>query len=62
VGAWPTPEGLADRILAALADTAENGPSEEERGKARKVLDAAGGVGKSVLTNVLTKVLTGEIG
>lgn len=62
VGAWPTPDGLAERIVAALEDAAQNAPTEEERGRARKILDGATGVGKGVLTGVLVKVLSGEIG
>ncbi len=57
-GAWPTPETLADRIVAALEDTAANGESEVERTRAQKILDGAKGVGKGVLTSVLVKVLT----
>ncbi|MDQ1628263.1 MAG: hypothetical protein QOI54_2007 [Actinomycetota bacterium] len=58
VGQWPTRESLADRIIAALEDAAENAPTEEERSGARKFLDGAKGVGKGVLTSVLVKVLT----
>jgi hypothetical protein len=61
VGTWPTPEGLADRIIAALEDTAANAPTEEERSRAQKLLDAAKGVGKGVLTGVLIKVLTQSV-
>jgi hypothetical protein len=58
VGTWPTPDGLADRIITALEETAANAPSEEERSRAQKMLDGAKGVGKGVLTGVLVKVLT----
>jgi hypothetical protein len=62
VGQWPTPENLADRIVAALQDAADNAPSEEERSRAKRLLDGASGVGKGVLTGVLVKVLSGEVG
>jgi hypothetical protein len=62
VGSWPTPDNLADRIIAGLQEAADNAPSEEERSRARKVLDGVGGVGKGVLTGVLVKVLSGEVG
>lgn len=62
VGAWPTPDSLADRIVAALQDAAEHAPTEEERSRARKVLDGVTGVGKGVLTGVLVKALSGEVG
>jgi hypothetical protein len=62
VGSWPTPDNMADRIVAGLQEVAANAPSEEERSRARKVLDGVGGVGKGVLTGVLVKVLSGEVG
>lgn len=62
VGSWPTPDNLADRIVAGLQDAADHAPTEEERGRARKLLDGATGVGKGVLTGVLVKVLSGEVG
>ena len=49
---------LADRIVAALEDTAANGETEVERTRAQKILDGAKGVGKGVLTGALVKVLT----
>jgi hypothetical protein len=58
VGQWPTPEDLADQIITALEDAATNASSEEERSRARKMLDGAKGIGKGVLTGVLIKVLT----
>jgi hypothetical protein len=61
VGTWPTPESLADRIVAALEDTASNGETEEERTRAQKMLDGAKGVGKGVLTGVIVKALSGEL-
>ncbi|WP_433022360.1 hypothetical protein [Kribbella sp. CA-294648] len=36
VGAWPTPDALADRIIAALNDAADNEPDEEKKGKLRR--------------------------
>lgn len=59
VGAWPTPDSLTNRIIAALEDAAANGASEEERTRAQKMLDGAKGVGKGVLTGVMVKVMTG---
>jgi hypothetical protein len=58
VGAWPTPESLADRLIAALEDTAANGEDEEHRSWAKRALEGGKGVGKGVLTSVLVKVLT----
>jgi hypothetical protein len=58
VGQWPTPEGLSNRIVAAIEEVAANASSEDERSRARRVLESVGGVGKGVLTAVLAKVLT----
>jgi hypothetical protein len=58
VGAWPTPENLADRIVAALNDAAESADDPAEKSRLKKAADAVGGVGKGVVTGVLTHVLT----
>jgi hypothetical protein len=58
VGAWPTPEGLADRIIAALNEAADNEPDEVKKGKLRRGAEAVGGVGKGVITDVLAQVIT----
>ncbi len=54
VGQWPTPESLADRIIAALEAQAESEPDPETRSKLKHASD----VGKGVLTGELTRVLT----
>jgi hypothetical protein len=58
VGAWPTPESLADRLIAALEETAANGETDEQRSWAKRALEGGKVVGKGVLTSVLVKVLT----
>ena len=58
VGAWPTPENLADRIVAALQDAADQAQDPDEKTRLKKGAEAVGGVGKSVLTGVLTHVIT----
>lgn len=58
VGAWPTPDALADRIIAALNDAADNEPDEEKKGKLRRGAEAVAGVGKGVLTDVMAQVIT----
>lgn len=58
VGSWPTPENLADRIVAALNEAAEQAPTPDDRTKLKKAAEAVSGVGKGVLTGVLTHVLT----
>jgi hypothetical protein len=58
VGSWPTPDALADRIIAALAEAAEAESDPDTKGRLKRAADAVGGVGKSVLTGVLTHVIT----
>lgn len=58
VGAWPTPESLVDRMIIALQEAAASAESEEERSRLQRAADAVGGVGKGVVTGVVTHVLT----
>jgi hypothetical protein len=62
VGAWPTPESLVDRLLAALAEREANAATEEERGRIRKTIDALASVGREVLTNAAGSALGGALG
>ena len=57
MGAWPTPENLADRIIAALEAEAER--EQDPQRKTR--LQHAADVGKGVLTGVLTTVITQQV-
>ena len=58
VGAWPTPESLAERIVAALNEAAEEEADDEIKGRLKRGAEALSGVGKGVLTGVLTHVIT----
>ena len=58
VGAWPTPESVVDRMITALQDAAENADTPEERSRLQRASEAVGGVGRGVLTGVITHVLT----
>lgn len=57
-GAWPTPESLTDRIIAALNDAADNEPDEAKKGKLRRAAEAVAGVGRDILTDVTAQVIT----
>lgn len=57
VGAWPTAEAFVDRLLAALAQLSEEASTPDERSRARRLLDAFGGVGRDVLVNAAGSVL-----
>lgn len=58
VRAWPTPESVVDRMIAALQDAAENADTAEERSRLQRAAEAVGGVGRGVVTGVITHVLT----
>jgi len=61
VGMWPSPEVAADRLLAALDAAIANAPTEEAKGKARRVLDAFTSAGRDLLVDVAGGVVTGQI-
>jgi hypothetical protein len=58
VGAWPTPDNLADRIIVALNEAADNEPDEGKKGKLRRAAEAVAGVGRDILTDVTAQVIT----
>lgn len=60
VGAWPTPEGLAARILEDLNDAAERTTDPEKRTRLREAGKALGNLGQSALAGVISNVLTGN--
>ncbi len=59
VGAWPSPDQFADRLLAALEDAAAHAGSEEERSRARRVLEALRAGGRDLLVNAAGGALGG---
>ncbi|REF00363.1 hypothetical protein [Thermomonospora umbrina] len=59
VGTWPTPEVLADRLVAGLQQAADNAEDEEEAGRLRRAGQAVSGLGRDVLVNVLGSALGG---
>lgn len=61
VGQWPTPETLADQIVAALLQAAEDETDTVQEGKLRRVAEAVSDAGKMVIVGALTNYLTGQI-
>jgi hypothetical protein len=59
VGAWPTPESLAQSIVDALKQAADDEPDETKKGK---LLDAAQRLTESVVGGVLTAWASGVLG
>ena len=61
VGQWPTPESVADRIVAALLEAADREPDERKRTKLRAAAETLGSFGRDLLVNVAANVATKPI-
>jgi hypothetical protein len=61
VGQWPTPEAVADRIVAALLEAAEREPDEGKRSGLRAAAETLGSFGRDLLINVAANVATKPI-
>lgn len=61
-GLWPTPESLADRLVAALAEAAEREPNEERRGLLRRTAEWLGSAGRDVAVDVTAAVISRQVG
>lgn len=57
VGAWPTPESLADRLVQAMERAADSEPDEEKRSKLRHTASYLSSVGRDVLVEVIGSVI-----
>ncbi len=62
VGQWPTLEGWADRLIAALTEAADNEPDEQKRGRLRQLRDGAVGLGREALVALLANAATRAVG
>lgn len=58
VGAWPTPESLADQLVAALGVAAAAEPDAAKRSRLQSVVEFLGGVGRDVVVSVASGILT----
>jgi hypothetical protein len=61
VGAWPSPERAADRLLAAVERAIEQAATPEERGRLVKIRDGLAGVGRDLLVNIGSAIITGQM-
>lgn len=59
VGAWPTPEVLADRIVEAMNTAAEQTNDDDKRGWLRNVATWFSTAGRDILVDVAAKQITG---
>jgi hypothetical protein len=62
VGAWPTAESLADRIVAALNEAAEAEADEGKRRRLRELAAGLGGFGRDLLVEVTSGVIVKSTG
>ncbi|MFG2001705.1 hypothetical protein ACGFNU_21395 [Spirillospora sp. NPDC048911] len=59
VGAWPTPEKLADRIVEGLLREADATEDEEQAGRLRRTASWFGSAGRDILVNVIASGMGG---
>ncbi|MGP4030066.1 hypothetical protein [Actinomadura sp. 3N407] len=59
VRTWPTAETLADRLIAALQEAADNTEDEEQAGRLRRTGQWFGSAGRDVLVNLIASTITG---
>jgi hypothetical protein len=57
VGQWPTPENLAERIVATLEQAAENEPDEERRSRLQQAASVLGSGARDLFIGVLASVI-----
>ena len=62
VGAWPTPEALTDRIVAALNQAAEDEPDEAQRSKLKTAANVVGGVARDLVIGVASGAIAKSVG
>jgi hypothetical protein len=58
VGSWPTPEIMADRLIDALNQAAENEPDEARKGRLRQAASYIGSFGRDLLVEVMGSVIS----
>jgi hypothetical protein len=61
VGAWPSPDSTADRLIAALQQIADNTVDPETRTRARKILEGFAGSCRQIAVGVAAALTTGAI-
>ena len=61
VGAWPSPEDLVDRLLAALEEAEQAATTPEERTKLQRARQALVSVGRDVLVGAVGSALGGGL-
>lgn len=60
VGAWPTADSLAARLVEALGEAAEQTPNPQERTRLQEAGKALANIGQAALAGVIANALTGN--
>lgn len=61
VGAWPTPEAMVDRLVAAFTQAAEHEHDAEKKSNLRKVADLLGGALREIAIGVTATVVAQHV-
>lgn len=62
VGAWPTAESLADRIVQGIEQAAEQVEDEEKRGWLKKTANYLGTAGRDVAVDIAATAVNRQMG
>lgn len=62
VGAWPTPESIADRLVSALDEAAEREPDPERKGWLRKTAAYLGSAGRDLAVEIGATAINRQMG
>ena len=60
VGAWPTPDSMASRLIEALGEAAGQTPDPQERTRLQEAGRALANVGQAALAGIIANALTGN--
>ncbi len=62
VGAWPTAESIADRLVSALDEAADREPDEERKGFLRKAAGYLGHAGRDLAVEIGATAINRQMG
>lgn len=62
VGAWPTPESIADRLISALDEAADREPDPERKGWLRKTAGYLGNAGRDLAVEIGATAINRQMG
>lgn len=62
VGAWPTPESIADRLVSALDEAADHEPDPERKGWLRNTATYLGNAGRDLAIEIGATAINRQMG